>query len=78
VRVLTQYGLMTSDGQPTRRARDVFLSSYRETPDGPTLVDPFSPESPAQETAIRDAEQRANARLKRLGESSRDDESPER
>jgi hypothetical protein len=61
------------DGTIVPSIRDVLLSAYRETPDGPALVNPFQF---ASEEEVREEERADDAAWDRLRRGLRNDDNP--
>jgi len=68
VRDLTKWSYLKQDGSVQPAIRDIIETAYRETPDGPCIVDPFDVKNPADAATLQRAdEQRAARHEKGLG-----------
>lgn len=66
LRELRRAVLATTDGDLRPVVRDVLLSGYRETSEGPIIADPFSPQTEAERQAVVASERIADRNALRL------------
>ena len=79
VQEFRERALLTADDGLKPEVREVFLASFRETPDGPCFVEPFQPRDQEEAAKLRDlqhSQQQWLARFLKPGRASDDDLPP--